>query len=116
RPSGLAPVMEEAFRQVSREDQERSGRTVLLSSHILAEGEALCDRVTIIRDGRAVEAGTLTELRHLTRTSIQAELAGASAGLADLPGVHDLRAHNGRVQFDVDSEALDPVLRHLVGL
>jgi ABC-2 type transport system ATP-binding protein len=63
-----------------------------------------------------VETGTLTELRHLTRTSIQAELAGASASLADLPGVHDLRAHNGRVQFDVDSEALDPVLRHLVGL
>ncbi len=114
--SGLDPLMEDEFRQVIWADQERSGRTVLLSSHILSEVEALCDRVTIIRDGRAVETGTLTELRHLTRTSIQAELAGASTGLADLPGVHGLRAHNGRVQFDVDSEALDPVLRHLAGI
>jgi ABC-2 type transport system ATP-binding protein len=114
--AGLDPLMEEVFRQVIREDQEQSGRTVLLSSHILSEVEALCDRVTIIREGRAVESGTLTELRHLTRTSIQAELAHPSTELATLPGVHDLRAHNGRVQFDVDSDALDPVLRHLVGL
>ena len=63
---------------------------MLLSSHILAEVEALCDRVTIIREGRAVETGTLTELRHLTRTRIEAELAGRTAGLADLAGVHDL--------------------------
>jgi ABC-2 type transport system ATP-binding protein len=114
--SGLDPLMEEEFRRVTREDQERSGRTVLLSSHILSEVEALCDRVTIIRDGRAVETGTLTELRHLTRTSIEAELVHPSTELATLPGVHDLRAHNGRVRFDVDSEALDPVLHHLVGL
>ncbi len=114
--AGLDPLMEEVFRQVIREDQEQSGRTVLLSSHILSEVEALCDRVTIIREGRAVESGTLTELRHLTRTSIQAELAHPSTELATLPGVHDLRAHNGRVHFDVDSDALDPVLRHLVGL
>jgi ABC-2 type transport system ATP-binding protein len=86
---------------------------VLLSSHILSEVEALCDRVTIIRDGRAVESGTLTELRHLTRTSIQADLAGPPVGLADLPGVHDLQTHDGQVRFDVDSEALDAALRHL---
>lgn len=111
--AGLDPLMEEAFREVIREDQRQNGRTVLLSSHILAEIEALCDRVTIIREGRAVETGTLTELRHLTRTSIQAELTGAPAGLADLPGVHDLRTENGRVRFDVDSDALDAALRHL---
>ncbi|MFJ2028831.1 ATP-binding cassette domain-containing protein [Streptosporangium sp. NPDC087985] len=111
--SGLDPLMEEVFREVIREEQRRGDRTVLLSSHILAEVEALCDRLTIIRDGRAVETGTLAELRHLTRTSIQAELAGPPDGLADLPGVHDLRTENGRVCFDVDTVALDPALRHL---
>jgi ABC-2 type transport system ATP-binding protein len=111
--SGLDPLMEDVFRQVIIEQQRDSGRTVLLSSHILAEVEALCDRVTIIRDGRAVETGTLVELRHLTRTSIQAELAGPATGLADLPEVHDLRAHNSHVSFDVDTSALPTVLRHL---
>jgi ABC-2 type transport system ATP-binding protein len=111
--SGLDPLMEDVFRQVIREDQRREGRTVLLSSHILSEVEALCDRVTIIRDGRAVESGTLTELRHLTRTSIRADLAGPPVGLAGLPGVHDLQTHDGQVRFDVDSEALDAALRHL---
>jgi ABC-2 type transport system ATP-binding protein len=86
---------------------------VLLSSHILAEVEALADRVSIIRAGRVVESGTLTELRHLTRTSIAAELAGLPGALADLPGVHNLRRENGRVRFDVDADALDPALRRL---
>jgi polyether ionophore transport system ATP-binding protein len=111
--SGLDPLMEEAFRQVIVEDQRTVGRTVLLSSHILAEVEALCDRVTIIREGRAVETGTLADLRHLTRTSMRVELKGSSTGLADLPGVHDLHAHNGHVNFDVDTAAMDAVLRHL---
>jgi ABC-2 type transport system ATP-binding protein len=111
--SGLDPLMEEVFRQVILADQRDNGRTVLLSSHILAEVEALCDRVTIIRDGRAVETGTLADLRHLTRTSIQAQLTRPATGLAQLPGVHDLRAHNGQVSFDVDTAALDPVLRQL---
>src|SRR3712207_1332671 len=73
--SGLDPLMEETFREVVRAEVARGDRTVLLSSHILSEVEALCDRITIIRDGRAVETGTLTDMRHLTRTSIQAELA-----------------------------------------
>ncbi len=114
--AGLDPLMEEVFRQVIREDQRRSGRTVLLSSHILAEVEALCDRVTIIREGRSVETGTLSELRHLTRTSIQAELAGPPTGLAAMPGVHNLQTQNGRVRFDVDTEALDAALRHLTSV
>jgi ABC-2 type transport system ATP-binding protein len=96
---------------VIREEQQRDGRTVLLSSHILAEVEALCDRVTIIRQGRAVETGTLAELRHLTRTSIRADLAGPVDGLETLPGVHDVQTHNGTVRFDVDTAALDAVLR-----
>jgi ABC-2 type transport system ATP-binding protein len=111
--SGLDPLMEEVFRQVIREEHRRGDRTVLLSSHILAEVEALCDRLTIIRDGRAVETGTLADLRHLTRTSIQAEVAGRPDGLAGLLGVHNLRTEDGRVRFDVDAEALDPALRQL---
>src|SRR5207342_1166306 len=84
--AGLDPLMEAAFRACV-EDERHRGRTVLLSSHILSEVEALCDRVTIIRRGRAVESGTLADLRHLTRTSIAAELAGPPAGLDRLPGV-----------------------------
>jgi ABC-2 type transport system ATP-binding protein len=86
---------------------------VLLSSHILAEVEALCDRVTIIRDGRSVESGTLAELRHLTRTSVSAEVAGAATGLAELPGVHDLAIDGNRVRFRADPDALDAALRLL---
>jgi ABC-2 type transport system ATP-binding protein len=114
--SGLDPLMEEVFRQVIREEQQRDGRTVLLSSHILAEVEALCDRVTIIREGRAVETGTLASMRHLTRTSIQVDLAGPATGLDTLPGVHDLQTHNGTVRFDVDTAALDAVLRQLTAV
>jgi ABC-2 type transport system ATP-binding protein len=111
--SGLDPLMEEVFREVVQEISQREGRTVLLSSHILSEVEALCGRVTIIRAGRAVESGTLSELRHLTRTSIQAELVGPMNGLAQLRGVHDLREDDGRIRFDVDTDEINPVLRQL---
>ncbi|MGE5827679.1 MAG: ATP-binding cassette domain-containing protein [Micromonosporaceae bacterium] len=111
--AGLDPLMEEVFRRVIREEQHRGDRTVLLSSHILSEVEALCDRVTIIREGRAVETGTLSDLRHLTRTSIQAELAGPVPGLDALPGVHDLQVHGERVSFTVDTAALDAALHQL---
>lgn len=111
--SGLDPLMEEVFQECVKEEK-RAGRTVLLSSHILSEVEALCDRVTIIRKGRTVESGTLSELRHLTRTSIRAELARPAEGLANLPGVHDLEADGGRVKFEVDSVRLDEALEHLI--
>ncbi|MGW7683540.1 ABC transporter ATP-binding protein [Kribbella sp. NPDC054772] len=111
--SGLDPLMEEVFREVVQEVSDRDGRTVLLSSHILSEVEALCDRVTIIRAGKAVESGSLNELRHLTRTSIQAELVGPMDGLAQLNGVHDLQMDDGRVRFDVDTDEINPVLRRL---
>ncbi|GAA2585218.1 ABC transporter ATP-binding protein [Dactylosporangium fulvum] len=113
--SGLDPLMEEVFRDCIAEER-RDGRTVLLSSHILSEVEALCDRVTIIREGRAVETGTLADMRHLTRTSIQVDLAGPATGLDTLPGVHDLRTDNGTVRFDVDTAALDAVLRELTAV
>jgi len=110
--SGLDPIMEAEFRKCVNE-MRGEGRTVLLSSHILAELEALCDRVTIIRSGRAVETGTLTELRHLTRTTIAAELAGDARGLDALRGVHDLRVDGPRVHFEVDNDAMDETLRAL---
>src|SRR6266540_2853387 len=110
--AGLDPLMEAAFREVISEELD-NGRTVLLSSHILSEVEALCDRVSIIRAGRVVESGTLAELRHLTRTSISAELSGPPTGLAELPGVHDLQLDGTRVHLQVDSDKLDGVLRQL---
>ena len=109
--SGLDPIMEATFRDCV-EDERRSGRTILLSSHILAEAEALSDRVSIIREGRCVETGTLAELRHLTRTAVDAELAGP-ASLDGVPGVHDLDVVGLRVRCQVDNEALNDVLRHL---
>ena len=116
--AGLDPLMEAAFRDCAEEERSR-GRTVLLSSHILSEVEALCDRVTIIRSGRTVETGSLAELRHLTRTSIAADLAGQAAGLDQLAGVHDLVVDQGqdggcRVRCEVDTDKLEEVLRVLV--
>ncbi len=116
--SGLDPLMEEVFQSCVAEERDR-GRTVLLSSHVLSEVEALCDRVSIIRKGRTVESGSLGELRHLTRTSVVAELTGAPNGLAHLPGVHGLahqplaggRSH--RVRFQADTDKLDAVLQSL---
>ncbi|MDT8910193.1 ABC transporter ATP-binding protein [Amycolatopsis sp. PS_44_ISF1] len=110
--SGLDPLMETTFQEAIQEERAQ-GRTVLLSSHILAEVEALCDQVSIIRNGRTVESGTLAELRHLTRTSITAELAGPPNGLAGLPDVHDLVVEGHRVHFGVETRSLDDALRRL---
>jgi ABC-2 type transport system ATP-binding protein len=112
---GLDPLMAEVFRDCI-EDERRAGRTVLLSSHTLAEVEALCDHVTIIRNGRVVETGSLSDLRHLTRTSVTAELAAAPAGLAELPGVHDLAIDGATVRCSVDTAEMQGVLRHLSGI
>ncbi|MEU6662471.1 ABC transporter ATP-binding protein [Streptomyces sp. NPDC046821] len=111
--SGLDPLMEEVFQSYVKEAAGERGQTVLLSSHILSEVESLCDRVSIIRKGRTVETGTLSELRHLTRTSVTAELATSPNGLATLPGVHDLDVQGLRVKLQVDSDKLDAVLRSL---
>ncbi|MFE7545948.1 ABC transporter ATP-binding protein [Streptomyces platensis] len=116
--SGLDPLMEEVFQSCVAEERDR-GRTVLLSSHVLSEVEALCDRVSIIRKGRTVESGSLGELRHLTRTSVSAELTGPPNGLAALPGVHSLSSRplpgsqGHRVRLQVDTDKLDAVLRSL---
>jgi ABC-2 type transport system ATP-binding protein len=112
---GLDPLMEALFREVISEERA-AGKTVLLASHILAEVEALCDRVTIIRAGRAIESGTLADLRHLTRTSMTAHLTAPPHGLSSLPGVHDLVVDDRVAHFQVDTDKIDSVLRHLVGV
>jgi ABC-2 type transport system ATP-binding protein len=109
--AGLDPLMEATFRDCVTEERQH-GRTVLLSSHILAEAEALSDRVTIIRDGRTAETGTLAQMRHLTRDLVDAETAGP-VRLDGLPGVHDLVTDGLRVRCEVDHGALDEVLGRL---
>jgi ABC-2 type transport system ATP-binding protein len=107
--SGLDPLMEAEFAAVVREERGR-GRTVLLSSHILSEVEALCDRVTIVRAGRAVETATLAELRATRRTAIDAELAGP---VPELPGAVDVHVEGRRLTCGVDPDRLDGVLAAL---
>ncbi|WP_185275546.1 ABC transporter ATP-binding protein [Leifsonia shinshuensis] len=114
--SGLDPLMEATFNaEIAR--ISRDGATVLLSSHILSEVEQLCDRVSIIREGKTVESGTLDELRHLTRTEISFAADGMTdEQLARIPDAHDLRTDNGRVKFTADSDGLPPVLAALADL
>jgi ABC-2 type transport system ATP-binding protein len=109
--AGLDPLMEATFRECVN-DERRDGRTILLSSHILAEAEALADRVTIIRDGRTVETGTLAEMRHLATISVEAELA-APVALSGIAGVHELTVTGTAVRCHVDRAALDEVLGRL---
>ncbi|HEY0217757.1 MAG TPA: ABC transporter ATP-binding protein [Cellulomonas sp.] len=113
--SGLDPLMEAVFQQCIRE-AAAGGCTVLLSSHILAEVEALCERVTIIRGGRAVRSGTLDDLRGLTRTTVVVRLrdeeatTAAEAALRAVDGVHEAHREDGHLRLDVDGPALDQVL------
>jgi ABC-2 type transport system ATP-binding protein len=107
--SGLDPVMEAVFQAEVRRVRDE-GATVLLSSHILSEVEELCERVTIVRAGKAVETGALAELRHLTRTSIRVVTRASAADLRALPGVHDLQEQAGALVFDVDTDRIDAVL------
>lgn len=108
--SGLDPLMEEHF-TAEVEDFRSAGGTVLLSSHILAEVERLCDRVSIIRAGRTVESGSLGELRHLTRTTVDAEVTETPTGIAELAGVHDVVVQGNRVRFQVETAQVD----HAIG-
>ena len=108
--SGLDPLMEVVFQEVIAEATER-GTSVFLSSHILAQVEALADRISIIRDGRIVETGTLSELRHMTRTTMEMETASPARPLAELDGVHGFRTDGARAVFEVDGERVDEVLR-----
>lgn len=113
--SGLDPLMEAVFQDVVHE-LRAAGRSILLSSHILSEVEALCDRVTIIRAGRAAESGTFDELRHLTRTSVVVDTVRPLGPLARWPGVHDTRVEDHHAEFSVDPGELNGVLGNLVQL
>lgn len=121
--AGLDPLMEAVFRECIHEVRAR-GATVLLSSHLLAEVESLCDRITIIRRGRTVESGTLDDLRHLTRTRIDAVVSGDPAGLEKMHGVHHFHHHDQsdgdeqlrHVVLDVDREHLGDVIAIIGGL
>lgn len=113
--SGLDPLMEAEFQEAVLE-LKQEGATILLSSHILAEAEALADRISIIRAGRVVQSGTLAELRHLTRTTVIAETDRPATAIAAVPGVHEPELHGNRVTFDVDSDHLDAAVTALAGL
>jgi ABC-2 type transport system ATP-binding protein len=110
--SGLDPLMENVFQQCVAEARDR-GATVLLSSHILAETEALCERVTIIRAGKTVESGSLASMRHLSRTSITAELLANPGDLTRIRGVEDVSIDGTTLRVHVDSEGLGELIRVL---
>jgi ABC-2 type transport system ATP-binding protein len=110
--AGLDPIMEAEFRTLIR-DWRGDGRSVLLSSHILAEAEALSDRLSIIREGRIVETGTLSSMRHLGLTSVTAQLKARPDGLDALTGLHDVRLDGTSLSCQVEPEALDSLLRVL---
>lgn len=115
--SGLDPLMEVVFRaEIAR--VKAAGATVLLSSHILSEVELLCDRVSIIRAGRIVDAGTLADMRHLTRTEVSfaATPTATAAAAAAIPGAEDVREDAGRVTFTLASDAVAPSLAALGAL
>ena len=111
--SGLDPLMETMFQDVVQGVRDR-GHTVLLSSHILSEVEALCDRVTIIRNGRAAESGTFAELRHLTRTTVAVETVRPPTGLGSLTELHDLIIEGSKARFSVDAGDLNTMLERLL--
>jgi ABC-2 type transport system ATP-binding protein len=111
--SGLDPLMEAVFQDCVRE-LKAQGRTVLLSSHILAEVEALCDRVTIIRSGRTVQSGTLSELRRQSRTSVSAQTDRSPAGLGTLAGVHDVQLSGVQATFTVENDHLGAAMQLLI--
>jgi ABC-2 type transport system ATP-binding protein len=101
--SGLDPLMEVAFRQTVHEAKER-GQTVFLSSHILSEVEALCDRVGILREGRLVEEGTLADLRHLSAQVVEVTFDGPAPQLPAMRGVHVTSAGPNALRCEVSGE------------
>jgi ABC-2 type transport system ATP-binding protein len=112
--SGLDPLMEDTFRGCVREIRDQ-GRTILLSSHILSEAEALSDRVSIIRAGKVVESGPLEQLRHLTRTSVTADVTTVPQHLELVPGVHDVVIAGNRVSAQVEASGLASLMQVLTG-
>ena len=113
--AGLDPLMEAVFQEVISE-AKAEGRSVLLSSHILAQVEALSDRISIIRNGHIVESGTLSDLRHMTRTTIEVDAVGSTGQLAEQSFIHDLRQHGEYTSFEVDGDHVQQVMEMLTKL
>src|SRR5690625_1995235 len=110
--SGLDPLMERVFQECVLEAKE-AGKSVLLSSHILSEVERLCDKVSIIREGKIIETGTLSELQHLTRTILHVETKKPMPALHEIKGVHDIETEDQTITFHVDTEELDHVMKYV---
>ncbi|NLY46667.1 MAG: ABC transporter ATP-binding protein [Tissierella sp.] len=110
--SGLDPLMENIFQECVTEAKEK-GKSVLLSSHILSEVEKLCDKVSIIREGKIIESGSLDELRHLTRTSMVIRAKKPIDALGELKGVHGIEKRDNSIYFQIDTEELDNVIRYI---
>jgi ABC-2 type transport system ATP-binding protein len=110
--SGLDPLMEAVF-QKTIDELKNQGKTILLSSHILAEVEKLCDKVTIIREGKTVQSGTLQELRHLTNTSVRVDTKEKVTGLQKAVKVHGLKTDGNHLEFEVASDDLSKTMAHL---
>jgi polyether ionophore transport system ATP-binding protein len=109
--SGLDPLMEREFRRCVRQAKAQ-GQTVFLSSHVLGEVEALCDRVAILRGGHLVEAGTLAEMRHLSALSVEVTFTQAPPDLSGVPGVRDVEVDGNRVRLRVHG-SVEPLLARL---
>ncbi|MGO9028852.1 MAG: ATP-binding cassette domain-containing protein [Acidimicrobiales bacterium] len=109
--TGLDPLMEQAFRHCIHEARER-GQTVFLSSHIMTEVEALCDRMAILRDGKLVESGTLAEMRHLSALTVEATFDGAVPDLSGVPGVSSVAGDGRSVRCQVRGP-VEPLLKVL---
>ncbi|HET9650171.1 MAG TPA: ABC transporter ATP-binding protein [Microlunatus sp.] len=112
--TGLDPLMEEVFAESVRAERDR-GRTVLLSSHILSEVDALCDRVTIVRRGRVVESGSLADLRHMTATSVDVTLRDPVPPVQGLGELSDVTVDGQRLRFSVPTTAIGDVIGRLTG-
>jgi len=110
--SGLDPLMEQVFGACVIK-QKNKGKSVFLSSHIMSEVERLCDRVGIIRDGKLVETGTLSDLRHLTRYHMDLVTMREPEGLEKIKGIHNISIEQKNVSFEVDTEEMDTVIRYI---
>lgn len=110
--SGLDPLMEQVFQEIILELKQQ-GKSILLSSHILSEVEKLCDRVAIIREGKIIETGTLSELKHLTRSTFTVETRKPLVGLTEIKGVQNISQKGNSWEFQVDSEKLPEVISHI---
>lgn len=110
--SGLDPLMESIFQQCAR-DLANRGKTVFLSSHILSEVEKLCEKVAIIREGKIIEAGSLQDMRHLTRNKMTIRTKKPIPDLEKLKGVHQFVKEKDELVFQVDTDQMDEVIRYI---